>query len=129
MDLLLLAQTSPAPADFLGGMLPPILLTVIIFYFFLIRPEQKKKKELEAKISALKKHDRVLTSGGIVGTIWSVKDNEVVLTVDDKTGTRIRFVKSAVVTILTPSRESKEGKDDADSVAAPTDAAKDKPPA
>ena len=56
----------------------PLILIFVIFYFFLIRPQQKKVKEHKAMVSALKRGDKVVTSGGIVGTIERVIDNEKV---------------------------------------------------
>ena len=56
----------------------PLILIFIIFYFFLIRPQQKKVKEHKAMVEALKKGDKVVTSGGITGTITRVIDNDKV---------------------------------------------------
>ena len=50
----------------------PLILIFVIFYFFLIRPQQKKVKEHKLMVSALKRGDEVITSGGIVGTIEKV---------------------------------------------------------
>ena len=60
------------------GQFIPLILIFVIFYFFLIRPQQKKVKEHKAMVSALKRGDKVVTSGGIVGTIERVIDNEKV---------------------------------------------------
>ena len=56
----------------------PLILIFVIFYFFLIRPQQKKVKEHKAMVESLKKGDRVVTSGGITGTISRVVDNDKV---------------------------------------------------
>ena len=56
----------------------PLILIFVIFYFFLIRPQQKKVKEHKAMVEALKRGDKVITSGGIVGTVERVIDNEKV---------------------------------------------------
>ncbi len=60
------------------GQFIPLILIFIIFYFFLIRPQQKKVKEHKAMVEALKKGDKVVTSGGITGTITRVIDNDKV---------------------------------------------------
>ena len=60
------------------GLFIPLILIFIIFYFFLIRPQQKKVKEHKAMVEALKKGDKVVTSGGITGTITRVIDNDKV---------------------------------------------------
>lgn len=80
----------------------PLLLVIVatfaIFYFILIRPQQKKQKELHKMIEALKKGDRVMTSGGIFGTVVGFKDNILVLKIDENT--KIEMVKSAVVSVV-----------------------------
>ena len=60
------------------GQFIPLILIFVIFYFFLIRPQQKKVKEHRAMVEGLKKGDKIVTSGGITGTITRVIDNEKV---------------------------------------------------
>ena len=60
------------------GQFIPLILIFVIFYFFLIRPQQKKVKEHKAMVESLKRGDKVVTSGGIVGTVERVIDNEKV---------------------------------------------------
>ena len=60
------------------GQFIPLILIFVIFYFFLIRPQQKKVKEHRTMVEGLKKGDKVVTSGGITGTITRVIDNEKV---------------------------------------------------
>ena len=60
------------------GQFLPLILIFVIFYFFLIRPQQKKVKEHKAMVEGLKKGDKVVTSGGITGTITRVVDNDKV---------------------------------------------------
>ena len=55
----------------------PLILIFVIFYFFLIRPQQKKVKEHKHMVENLKKGDKVITSGGIVGTVERVMENEI----------------------------------------------------
>ena len=54
----------------------PLILIFVIFYFFLIRPQQKKVKEHKAMVENLKKGDKIVTSGGITGTISRIVDND-----------------------------------------------------
>ncbi|PIQ87324.1 MAG: preprotein translocase subunit YajC [Candidatus Omnitrophica bacterium CG11_big_fil_rev_8_21_14_0_20_45_26] len=61
----------------------PLVLMFVIFYFLLIRPQQKKQKEHEKMVKALKKGDRVITAGGILGTIHTLQDNYVVIKTGD----------------------------------------------
>ena len=56
----------------------PLILIFVIFYFFLIRPQQRKAKEHKKMVEELKRGDKVLTTGGIIGTIERIIDNEKV---------------------------------------------------
>ena len=58
------------------GQFIPLILIFVIFYFFLIRPQQKKVKEHKLMVENLKRGDQVVTSGGIVGTVERVMDND-----------------------------------------------------
>ena len=60
------------------GQFIPLILIFVIFYFFLIRPQQKKVKEHKAMVESLKGGDKVITSGGITGTVERIIDNEKV---------------------------------------------------
>ena len=73
----------------------PLLIIFVIFYFLMIRPQQKKAKELQAAVNQLKKGDKVVTTGGIYGKIVEMKDNTVLLQVDDNV--KIRVDKAALV--------------------------------
>lgn len=75
-QLILLAQ-SPQPQAGPTGMIVPMILMVVIFYFLLIRPQQKKAKEHTKMVNALKSGASVVTRGGVVGTVQSVKDATV----------------------------------------------------
>ena len=71
---------------------------ILIFYFLIIRPQKKRDKETQAMIDSLKKGDKVITIGGIHGTVVAVKEKTVVLKVDDNA--RIEFLKTAVSTVV-----------------------------
>ena len=58
------------------GQFIPLILIFVIFYFFLIRPQQKKAKDHKLMVSNLKRGDKVVTSGGIVGTVDRIVDND-----------------------------------------------------
>ena len=76
------APSASASSSLIGSLLP-FLLIIVIFYFFLIRPQNKKQKETQKMLDALKKGDKVITIGGIHGTVSSVKENTVIVKVDD----------------------------------------------
>ena len=88
----------------------PFVAIIAIFYFLIIRPQNKKRKETESMIKALKKGDRVVTIGGIHGIITGVRDNTVIVKVDDNT--KIEFSRSAVSSIESASKEKEEKVED-----------------
>src|SRR5204863_4360979 len=77
----------------------PLVLIFIVFYFLLIRPQQKKQKDHRTTLDALRRGDRVVTGGGIIGTVNRVvNDNEV--EVDIASGVRVRLVRSTIASVL-----------------------------
>ena len=87
------------------GMLLTLLQFVPIFlilYFLLIRPQQQQKKKLETMLKALKKGDRVLTTGGIYGTVLGVDEGKAVLRIAEgqKEDIKVEFAKNAIVQVL-----------------------------
>ena len=89
-----LFDSSSAMVQFL-----PLVLIFVVFYFLLIRPQQKKQKEHRAMLDALRRGDRVVTGGGIIGTVNKVASNEEV-EVDIAQGVRVRVVRSTITTVL-----------------------------
>jgi preprotein translocase subunit YajC len=110
MDRLLVgiaqAQQTAAPAA--GGARqgsPQLLSTlfvlgsfILIFYFLLIRPQQKRQKDMQKMMGALKRGDRVLTSGGIYATVWDVKDDRVVVKLSEEL--KVEVAKSAIQAVV-----------------------------
>jgi len=76
----------------------PILLIFVIFYFLLIRPQQKKQKQHQAMVASLRKGDRIVTNGGIYGTVVDVKEHVIVLRISEDV--KIELVKNAVATVI-----------------------------
>jgi len=84
----------------------PLILIFVIFYFFLIRPQQKKIKEHKNMVSALKRGDEVITSGGIVGTIEKVHDDDKIdLSISDNV--TVKVVKSTVQALTSAANTKK----------------------
>jgi preprotein translocase subunit YajC len=110
LSVLLFAQQQPEQPSFWVSMMP-IFLLVLVGYFLLFRPMQKQEKQRQAMIAALKKNDKVLTTGGILGTVANIKDDEVTLKVDDSSNVKIRVVRSAIQRILSSEEASREQKD------------------
>ncbi len=77
----------------------PLILIFVIFYFFLIRPQQKRVKEHRAMVNGLKRGDEVITSGGIIGTVDRVMEDdriEVLISNDIK----VQVIKSTITSLL-----------------------------
>tara|TARA_B100000427_G_scaffold52850_1_gene40633 strand:- start:1212 stop:1496 length:285 start_codon:yes stop_codon:yes gene_type:complete len=89
------------------GQFIPLILIFVIFYFFLIRPQQKKVKDHKAMVEALKRGDKVVTSGGIVGTIERVIDNEKV-EVKISDNVNVEVIRSTGIQGLINSTEPKK---------------------
>jgi preprotein translocase subunit YajC len=77
----------------------PLILIFIVFYFLLIRPQQKKAKDQRAMLDALRRGDRVVTGGGILGTVSKVVSPEEV-EVDIASGVRVKVLRSTITTVL-----------------------------
>ena len=90
-----LAQAAPGGSGNMLVSFLPLILMFVIFYFLLIRPQQKKQKEHELMIKNLKKGDKVVTSGGIIGTVLGVSDSQVVLKVGEDE-VKLEFERSSV---------------------------------
>jgi preprotein translocase subunit YajC len=89
------------------GQFIPLILIFVIFYFFLIRPQQKKVKEHKAMVDTLKRGDKVVTSGGIVGTVERVVDNEKV-EVKISENVNVEIIRSTGIQGLVNSPETKK---------------------
>jgi preprotein translocase subunit YajC len=103
---LLLAQAQDGGNS--GWALVPYLVVPLLFaYFIIIRPQKQDVQKRRAMIEAMKKNDKVVTTGGIYGTVISVDatQDRVVLRVDDEKGVKVSFAKSSVARVIEPSPE------------------------
>ncbi|RPG04098.1 MAG: preprotein translocase subunit YajC, partial [Pelagibacteraceae bacterium TMED267] len=82
----------------------PLILIFVIFYFFLIRPQQKKVKEHKAMVEGLKRGDKVITSGGITGTVERLIDNEKV-EVEIAENVKVEVVKATGIQSLQTTQQ------------------------
>src|SRR5262245_3028551 len=92
------SSSPPDPKIALLLQLLQFLPLFIILYLLLIRPQQQQRKKLNEMLKALKKGDRVLTTGGIFGTVIGVDDAKAVLKIADDV--KVEFSKSAIVQVL-----------------------------
>ena len=85
----------------------PLILIFVIFYFFLIRPQQKKVKEHKLMVENLKRGDKVITSGGIVGTIERIIDNDKVeVLISDNV--KVEIIRASGIQALLNNTETKK---------------------
>ncbi len=87
-------------------MILPFGLIILVFYFLIIRPQNKKQKDTKLMLAAIKKNDKVVTIGGIRGLIVSVKDDTVIVRVDDNV--KLEVSKSAISSVLSGKESSSD---------------------
>ena len=96
MNIMTILQAAPAAqAGSQWSMWIMLALIFVVMWFFMIRPQRKQQKELQNFRDALKKGDKVVTIGGIYGTVTEIKDASVLIEVDN--GVKIRVSKQALV--------------------------------
>jgi len=110
---------SPAYAQALGGggfdlvQLAPLALIFVVFYFLIIRPQQKKAKDHKAMIEAVRRGDKIVTSGGLIGTVAKVlNEREVAVEIAD--GVRVRVMRGMIAEVMARTEPAGEGKADKD---------------
>ena len=94
------AFAQSAPAGDAGGLMSfiPLILMFVVLYFIMIRPQMKRQKEMKAMLEALAAGDEVITVGGILGKVTTVKDQYI--TVEIVAGTEVQMQKNAVTSVL-----------------------------
>ena len=108
MNPISLLQAAPAAPTMKDGLVQmvPFLLIFVVFYFVLLAPMRKQQKKTKEMLSQLKKGDRVLTSGGIYGTVSQVEDQVVWVKISDTT--KVKMAKSAVTGVVTDAETGKD---------------------
>jgi preprotein translocase subunit YajC len=107
---------SPAWAQAAGGggsdalvQILPLVLIFVVFYFLLIRPQQKKAKEHKEMLSKIRRGDRIVTGGGIVGTVAKAPDGDEIA-VDIAENVRIKVIRATISAVI--ARSEPAGRDD-----------------
>lgn len=103
LHTVLALQNGAAPERTLVGLLP-ILLIVGIFYLLIYRPMRQRQKNLEKLVSSLKNGDKVITNGGIYGTVSGLKENTILLKVSDQI--KVEVAKNAIASLQPGHDES-----------------------
>ena len=97
---------APSSGDPFGGLLfPMLLLFLVMMILFTVLGQRRDKKKRAALLGSVKKHDKVQTVGGVIGSIVEIKPDTVVLKVDESTNTRITFARSSIQHVLTDGPE------------------------
>ena len=128
------AYAQGAPGFFGGGLeaLLPLVLIFVVFYFLLIRPQQKKMKQHKDMLGAIRRGDRVVTGGGILGTVTKVNDEHEV-TVEIADDVRVRVQRGLISGVLsktepvkgdTKKDDEKDAASSSDGTTVPAEAAK-----
>jgi len=109
------------PQDQLTSFVLPMALIFVVFYFFMIKPQQTKAKQMKAMLEALRRGDRVVTAGGILGTIAKV-DGDQEVTVEIADNVRVRVLRSTITNVVSkPEPVAAKKESDTDKkTAAPT---------
>lgn len=113
----LLAEGESGLGSILASPLPAFLLIGVLFYFMIFRTERKRRAQANTMLENLKKNDRVVTIGGIFGTVVNVAkgSDEVTIRVDEGNNTRLRIQRSAISRVVTAN--GSDAKDTTDSSA------------
>ena len=99
---------SPAYAQDAAGALSsavqflPLLLIFGVFYFMLIRPQQTRQKEMKAMLAAVRRGDKVVTGGGILGTVQRVKEGTDEIEVEIAPNVRVNVLRDTITTVVKP---------------------------
>ena len=102
MDFLMANQGNP-----MMQFLPLMIIMFAVMYFLIIRPQKQKEKKRQEMITNVRKQDRIVTAGGVHGVVVSVKENEVIVRIDDTKDVKIKVDKSAL-TSVSVARDEKE---------------------
>ena len=98
-------ETDDRPGILDSPMMLIMLPLLLVYMFFMFRGPKKKQQEHQKMVSSLQKNARVRTIGGIFGTVLDVRDDEIVLKIDESNNTKIRVSPQAIATVLTDKAE------------------------
>ena len=110
------AATAAAQQPGLVANLIPLILIIVVFYFFMIRPQQKRLREHQEMVSSLRRGDKIVTAGGLIGTVSKIDDDET-MTVELSKDVKVTVVRSTITKVLNrtepansaPANNNKQG--------------------
>lgn len=91
-------QQAPGGMESILSSIVPFLLIIVIFYFLILRPQQKRQKERVKLLESIKKGDKVITAGGLHGTVEGLEDKTLLVKVADNV--KLKMERSAITTII-----------------------------
>jgi len=102
------AGAGAAPQAQMPSMLFMVVAFFFIMYFFMIRPNQKREKERKEMLASLSKGDKVVTTGGLCGTVVGLSEKIVVLRVSEEPGVKMEFLREAIMRVASREKSAKE---------------------
>ena len=93
-----------------AGQFLPIVLIFAVFYFLLIRPQQKQQKELKAKLGGLKRNDRVLTGGGIIGMVQRTTEGSNEIEIEIAPNMQVKVLRETITAVLGDPKPANDAK-------------------
>ncbi len=98
------AEAAASSGDIFGSATSflPLILIFAVFYFLLIRPQQTKQKELRRQVAAVKRGDRVVTAGGIIGTVQRAREGSQEVEIEIAPNVRVQVVRDTITGIVKP---------------------------
>lgn len=97
-NLFIILQADTGGMASLVSSLLPFLLIIVVFYFLILRPQQKRQKERAKLLEGVKKGDKIITTGGIHGTVEGLEDSSILVKISDNV--KVKMEKSAIGTII-----------------------------
>ena len=97
MNLIILQQ-APGGMESILSSIVPFLLIIVIFYFLILRPQQKRQKERAKLLESIKRGDKIITAGGIHGTIEAIEDKTILVKISENV--KVKMERSSITTII-----------------------------
>ncbi|MFQ5957700.1 MAG: preprotein translocase subunit YajC [Candidatus Brocadiales bacterium] len=106
--MIFLAQAANPPPAFWTTMVPFMLMALII-YLFILRPQRVKETARQEMLAAIKKNDKVITSGGLHGVVLNVKETELLIQIDRSKDVRVKVEREHIVSVMHKGEKGEEG--------------------
>lgn len=101
-------QQAPGGLESMLSSIVPFLLIIVIFYFLILRPQQKRQKERSKLLESLKRGDKIVTAGGVYGTIEAIEDKTILVKIAENV--KVKMDRTAITTIIGVTDQQPEKK-------------------